>query len=695
MAATKQPLSVTHPELAAQAVGWDPTTVLPGSGKRLTWKCPKGHRWNAIVMNRVRGTGCPVCSGRIAEIGVNDLATTNPELAAQADGWDPTTVSAFSHQKRDWICDLGHKWTARVAERSGGNGCPICSGRRVFRGFNDLATTHPELAAQADGWDPTTVVAGAGKKLVWKCKLGHQWIALIGNRTKGSGCPFCSGRVPTLGVTDLATTNPELAAQADGWDPTTVSRGSSQKLQWKCDLGHLWKASVAERSSGNGCPTCANKTIHIGFNDLATTHPELAAQADGWDPTTVVAGAGKKLVWKCKLGHQWKASVNNRSKGTSCPTCANKTIHIGFNDLATTSPELAAQADGWDPTTVVAFSNKKVQWKCEFGHQWSTTVASRSSGTGCPICTGRVAEIGVNDLGTTNPELAAQADGWDPTTVVAFSNKKVQWKCEFGHQWSTTVASRSSGTGCPVCSGHKVLQGYNDLATISPELAAQADGWDPTTVTSQTHKKVDWVCTTGHRWKATVKNRFRSTGCPICSNKQLLRGFNDLATTHPELAAQADGWDPATIIANTNKILSWRCPEGHQWLSSGNNRAQGKGCPSCAEFGFNPGKAGWLYFLFHDGLDLFQIGISNDLKSRLKKHSNKGWNVIEVRGPMDGFLTRELESAMIRAITKRGGQLAHNSGIPKFDGYSEAWLKDSLQVQSIKQLIEWVYEDDH
>jgi hypothetical protein len=694
MAIKKDPLSVTHPELAAQADGWDPSTMLSGSGKKVSWKCHHGHTWQAIVMNRVRGTGCPVCSGRVAQPGVNDLASTNPGLAEQADGWDPTTVLAFSSKSVGWICDLGHRWQAKVAERSGGNGCPYCSGHRVLAGFNDLATRHPNIAAQADGWDPTTVVAFSNKKLDWKCGAGHQWSALVGNRVKGSGCPYCSGRFPVLGVTDLATTNPELAAQADGWDPTTVSRGSDRKVDWKCSFGHLWKASVAERSSGNNCPTCANRTILIGFNDLATTNPELAAQADGWDPTTVVAGTGKRLNWRCNLGHQWNASVDNRSKGTGCPTCANRTILIGFNDLATTNPELAAQADGWDPTTVVAFSNKKLDWKCGAGHQWSTTVASRSSGASCPVCSGSVVDVGVTDLATTNPELAAQADGWDPTSLSAHSNKKVPWKCESGHQWLTAVGSRTRGTGCPVCSGHKVLQGYNDLATLNPQLAAQADGWDPTSVTSQTHKRLDWVCSIGHRWKATVKNRFRSTGCPICSNKQLLPGFNDLATTNPELAAQADGWDPSTVFANTNKKLSWKCPEGHQWFASCNNRSRGKGCPSCAEFGFNPGKAGWIYFLFHDELDLYQIGISNDPKGRLQKHAGRGWHVIEIRGPMDGLLTRELEAAMLRAITKRGGKLAHNSGLAKFDGYSESWLRDSLQVHGIKQLIDWVYQDD-
>jgi hypothetical protein len=55
-----------------------------------------------------------------------------------------------------------------------GVGCPICSGHQVLIGFNDLATTHPELIKEADGWNPATITKGHDKKLNWKCHLGQQ-----------------------------------------------------------------------------------------------------------------------------------------------------------------------------------------------------------------------------------------------------------------------------------------------------------------------------------------------------------------------------------------------------------------------------------------------------------------------------------------------------------------------------------------
>jgi hypothetical protein len=362
--------------------------------------------------------------------------------------------------------------------------------------------------------------------------------------------------------------------------------------------------------------------------------------------------------------------------------------------LAETHPELAAQVFGWDPATVTRGSNKRLEWKCELGHRREASVKDRTSGHGCPVCSGRAVLSGFNDLAILNPEIAAQADGWDPTTVTKGSVKRVDWKCELGHRWEATVNSRTSGNGCPVCSGQAVWTGFNDLATVNPELAAQADGWDPTTVTAGSNKKVGWKCELGHRWEATVNGRTSGNGCAVCSGRAVLSGFNDLATVNPELAAQADGWDPTTVTAGSKKKLGWKCEFGHRWEATVNGRTSGSGCPSCAIYGFDPNQPGFLYFIDHFDLTLFQIGITNFPDDRLGNHKRAGWEVIELRGPMDGHLTQQLETSCLHALEKRGAILGHKAGIEKFDGYSEAWTKASLNVTSIKQILDWVYEDE-
>jgi hypothetical protein len=252
-------------------------------------------------------------------------------------------------------------------------------------------------------------------------------------------------------------------------------------------------------------------------------------------------------------------------------------------------------------------------------------------------------------------------------------------------------------SGCSICANKQVLVGYNDLVTTHPEIAVQADGWDPATVTAGSGRRHQWRCDKGHKWITPVYYRMDS-GCPYCSNKAVLNGYNDLATTHPELAAEADGWDPTTLIAGSNKKRKWRCSKGHTWNAVVGSRSSGpkggSGCPSCAQYGFNPSEPGWLYFLEHDGWELFQIGITNDPNRRIGKHHSDGWITIEIRGPMDGSLAKSFETSILKSLRLRGASMAHTTDIRQFDGWTEAWTKDSLSVTSFKQLLDWVYEDD-
>jgi hypothetical protein len=363
--------------------------------------------------------------------------------------------------------------------------------------------------------------------------------------------------------------------------------------------------------------------------------------------------------------------------------------------LSTTHPELAAQANGWDPRTVKARSGKKVQWKCDFGHTWTAIIANRSKGIGCPICSAYTVQIGVNDLVTTHPEIAAQADGWDPSNTTRAKGRKVGWKCELGHQWKTTVGSRISGTSCPVCSGNVALAGFNDLATTHPELAAQADGWDPRTLSAGSNKRVGWKCSIGHKWVAPPGRRAQGRACPICSNQIIQPGFNDLATTHPELAAQADGWDPRSLSSGANKKRQWKCEFGHKWTAVVYSRTDGNGCPSCAKYGFKPSENAWIYLIENTTLGLLQIGITNNPEERIAKHRRSGFDlVLDIRGPLDGYLARDLERSCLNAFRKREARFVREINLTAFDGSTESWSISSLSVKTISQALNWVYEDE-
>lgn len=325
--------------------------------------------------------------------------------------------------------------------------------------------------------------------------------------------------------------------------PAVISHGSKRKVWWQCEKGHCWLAAVHTRTgSGTGCPVCAGKVPLAGETDLATRCPNLARQ---WHPTRngalspkqVLPGSHRIVWWICEKGHEWRASIKSRVSGCGCPVCANREIHPAENDLASQYPQLAAQ---WHPTKnglltpdqIPPGTTRRVWWICEKGHQWQASVASRVSGCGCPVCTGRQVEAGENDLASQFPAIAAQ---WDPEKngnltprqVTPSSNRKVWWRCEKGHDYQATVGARTMrGSGCPYCAGRKVLPGFNDLATLAPDVARQ---WHPSLngaltpqmVTAGSHRKVWWECQLGHVWQAVIYSRTgpKKCGCPICAGR--------------------------------------------------------------------------------------------------------------------------------------------------------------------------------
>jgi hypothetical protein len=333
-----------------------------------------------------------------------------------------------------------------------------------------------------------------------------------------------------------------------------------------------------------------------GVNDLATLYPELAKEADGWDPATVTAGSAKKVTWRCQKGHTFRSQIKNRTppNQNGCLICAGLQVLLGYNDLASQFPEVAKEADGWDPTLAHARTKKKKNWRCQRGHTWSATVSSRTRqrGASCPYCSGRLAVLGVNDLATLFPDLAKQAYGWDPTKVKPNCARKLAWQCEKGHTWSAFVYTRTPPRrdGCAVCAGHQVLPGVNDLATLFPEVAKQAYGWDPTAVTAGSRKKYQWRCEKGHTWKALVTNR-----------------------TPPNST----------------------------------------GCPECSVSGFKESLPAWFYLLERPGEQ--QLGVTNEPEVRLSTHSRNGWQEVQMVGPFPGEQVLATEKKLKKWLRREVG----------------------------------------
>nr|WP_302642680.1 zinc-ribbon domain-containing protein [uncultured Dysosmobacter sp.] len=253
------------------------------------------------------------------------------------------------------------------------------------------------------------------------------------------------------------------------------------------------------------------------------------------------------------------------------------------------------------PKDVTYGSHQKVWWRCPQGHSYRSEVRIRMRGTGCPVCAGRTVLPEENSLAAKFPDLLSE---WDteknspllPTQVMPGAHRKVWWRCPKGHSWQASVASRvTSNAGCPFCAGQKVLPGFNDLASLHPQLAVQ---WDrkkngaltPEAVSVYSNRRVWWLCDKGHSFCAVIAHRVnRESDCPYCTNRKVLPGFNDLETKAPVIASQwhptlNGSFTPQQVTPGSSRKAWWLCENGHAWKSVISSRTgkQRCGCPVCA-----------------------------------------------------------------------------------------------------------------
>jgi len=335
-----------HPHLITewQTEDFSPFDIGAGSNLKVEWKCQVcEHEWEGQIANRSQGKGCPFCGGNVVHSdGRNSLETMAPHLVPE---WDepnssPSEYRHGSGKKVGWKCQTcNHKWNAVIASRTKMNrGCPACVGQAVHNDLrNSLGTLRPEIAKD---WNHPNKSAHefterSGKKVPWKCHVcDHQWEALISNRAKGAGCPYCSSNsLHSDGRNALSVTHPELCEELDdeNHNGDSITAGYDKKVRWKCrDCHDLWDAKVFERAhTGTGCPVCNGIQVHSsGRNSLAAEHPELILEWDDEriDPTQVRSSSNKKVRWKCiKCKKTWKTGITNRTKKnpTGCPSCAS------------------------------------------------------------------------------------------------------------------------------------------------------------------------------------------------------------------------------------------------------------------------------------------------------------------------------------------------------------------------------------
>lgn len=358
----------------------------------------------------------------------------------------------------------------------------------------------------AAGLKPLVVYPGYDNP--WKCKCekcGREVSPRFhGVKGEGKGCKYCAGNtvVPEEAIAEMKSKN---------LVPLVNFPGASKPWRSRCIVcGSEVNPRLADMRMGHsGCIKCGNLQ---GANKrkLNLNPTERGIRKDINKVLQVMKAANLEPLepyvtsntkWKCKclkcgevVTPLYKSILRGRS---GCVNCS-RVDRIGKYRLDDATAIAIMRGKNLEP--LEPYSGAMKPWKCkclDCGNEIQPTYAHIQQGRkGCRYCSNkkRSDRIRVSEtrpsLSTTHPDLAIQSDGWDPDTIISGSHKILSWRCSLGHQWNAQVKSRAlNGNNCPICSGHVVLAGFNDLKTTNPNLANEAYGWDPSTVTPFSGKK--------------------------------------------------------------------------------------------------------------------------------------------------------------------------------------------------------------
>lgn len=201
-----------------------------------------------------------------------------------------------------------------------------------------------------------------------------------------------------------------------------------------------------------------------------------------------------------------------------------------------------------------------------------------------------------------NAMLKVKPDLWcdivlDLNTDIIYSKSfgskfNFRWYCQKCNSvYESIVQNKIKSKDCPYCIGKRVNE-TNSLKTKHPELLKL---WDydkntnikPEEVTKGSKRVVCWICDKGHGFKKSVVDMVQSKNCIYCSNSKVLKGFNDMWTTNPELAKLlANPEDGYKYMRSASAKVDWKCDKCNYILRNktiNNVSRQGVCCSNCKD----------------------------------------------------------------------------------------------------------------
>ena len=590
------------------------------------WRCDKcGHSFKMSLdrlISRIKRDGyyCTECKATFdtpIQAKNSPLGYTDSNLVDElvSKHIKKNMIDSLSNIVATWKCSkCSGKYDCSVVKRHQ-EGCPYCSNKQMLKGFNTLQETHSYLEKFWDEGNST--------------KLSDYWSK--STEAINWSCPCCGihfqcSPIEMISRTNIENSNFETCPNNCDWDTLVFNNDilhDSPKLreEWSSKNGipvHLalshietkkywWHCSSCKqdylcsipirREVKNTCPYCNDELPLKGFNTLFDDYPEFSdfwSKNNSQDPTqmTISGAKNNKFLWICSccnLEFEEKLEViidkfsiiQGKELIRVCPYCTEKipkpSESLGGQKSFLRS-EWLENLNG-DINKIFCNSSDTVEWMCRRCHRnFKARISERKENDNCcPYCSKRELAVGYNDLATTHPlvikEWSALNDR-ESCSVMCNSNYRAWWKCpvckgEYQQEVQSKVIIKKP---CPYCTNHKVLKGLNDLATTHPWLINEwstSNDMDFSSLMSNSGYKAWWKCSVCKgEYQQTVKKKIlMKESCPYCQNNEVLKGFNDLETTHKHLMNEWDYLnnillaDPTEINEKCSQTVWWICKE--------------------------------------------------------------------------------------------------------------------------------------
>ncbi|MGL4667406.1 MAG: zinc-ribbon domain-containing protein [Saezia sp.] len=289
---------------------WDGVWLNPDEGtRRPKLQCAKGHTLISSPYALRQGIWCSGCYVD----SLRDSIEIMQKIAAKRHGECLSKTYRNAHTKLQWQCKEGHTWEMTPLSAKEGHWCAQC---RTDERQNKYLAEIQELAFQRGGECLSKQYIDVASKMTFRCAYGHVWQTKPGCiKASKSWCPVCRYDKKKGSLTDFHV----LAAAKGGLCLAKEYVSTKTPIEWQCAKGHIWEAAPSYVRLGSWCPRCAKDPFRSSIKEMQ----ELAKSRGGQCLSTHYENARTKLLFECKLGHQWISCLNNvKYKSTWCPQCA-------------------------------------------------------------------------------------------------------------------------------------------------------------------------------------------------------------------------------------------------------------------------------------------------------------------------------------------------------------------------------------